>query len=110
MIEEMTMALPDVGVIEKFIYRGTFFAARHDPDPAVAADIRDRFVATDLFSAYAHRRGVDLSADSARTGRSGTGDPLTGSDLQDLTPAFLAHHFRHGSPAPIKAERPRGRR
>jgi len=110
MLEEMSLALSDMGVVEKFIYREPFFAGTHVADPDVVAGIRERFVATDLYSAYAHRRGtafdIDAELDAARSGRAGNGDPLAVSDLFDLMPAFLSHHPDEDEPQPIEAARP----
>ena len=77
----------------------------------MVAAIRERFVAADLFSAYANRRGTafDLDLGSARSGRAGNGDPLAVSDLFDLMPAFLSHHPDQDAPAPTQAIRPWGR-
>lgn len=110
MLEEMALALSDMGVVDKYIYKEPYFNATHEPDPAVVAAIRERFVATDLFSAYANRRGTafDLDLDSAKSGRAGNGDPLAVSDLFDLMPAFLSHHPDQDSPTPTEASRPWG--
>ena len=110
MLEEMALALSDLGVDQKYIYKEAFFNAHHEPEQAVVADIRERFVATDLYSAYANRRGTafDLDLDAARSGRAGNGDPLAVSDLFDLMPAFLSHHPDHGEPQPVEARGTRG--
>jgi ferredoxin-NADP reductase len=50
MIEEMSLALSDLGVDRTFIYQEAFFNARHKPDPLTLAATRGRFVAHDLFS------------------------------------------------------------
>jgi ferredoxin-NADP reductase len=80
MLEEMAQALSDMGVVDKYIYKEPYFDAGHSPDPETVARIRERFVATDLFSAYAARRGsmfdLDRDLDAARSGRAGNGDPL----------------------------------
>lgn len=55
MIEEMRLALSDLGVDEQLIYRETYFNVRHRADPRVLADIRSRFVAGDLLSPFAHQ-------------------------------------------------------
>ncbi len=110
MLEEMALALSDLGVVQKYIYKEPYFDAIHEPDPEVVAEIRERFVATDLFSAYAARRGsafdLDRDLEAARSGRAGNGDPLAVSDLFDLLPAFLSHHPDQDDPAPTHAERP----
>ncbi len=54
MIEEMASVLSDLGVDREFIYEEVYFNARYKPDPERLAEIRDRFVASDLFSPYAH--------------------------------------------------------
>ncbi len=69
MIEEMTLALSDLGVDRTFIYQEPFFNARHKPDPASLAATRSRFVAHDLFSP-----GADEDYALLRPER-----PLTGS-------------------------------
>jgi ferredoxin-NADP reductase len=110
MLEEMAMALSDLGVVQQYIYKEPYFDAIHDPDRDVVAHIRERFVATDLFSAYAARRGsefdLDKDLEAARTGKAGNGDPLAVSDLFDLLPAFLSHHPDQEDPKPTHVERP----
>jgi NAD(P)H-flavin reductase len=110
MLEEMALALSDLGVVQQFIYKEPYFDTVHDPDRAVVAAIRERFVATDLFSSYAARRGSDFDLDrdveAARTGKAGNGDPLAVSDLFDLLPAFLSHHPDQEDPKPTHVERP----
>ena len=111
MLEEMAFALSDMGVDHRFIYKEPYFNGTHQADPEVIAEIRERFVAADLFSAYANRRstgfGVDLNA--ARSGKAGNGDPLAVSDLFDLMPAFLSHHPDQEEPRPIQSKGPWGR-
>jgi NAD(P)H-flavin reductase len=111
MLEEMAFALSDMGVHHKFIYKEPYFNGTHQADPDVIAEIRERFVATDLFSAYAYRRGAGFGADldAARSGKAGNGDPLAVSDLFDLMPAFLSHHPDQDDPRPVQSERPWGR-
>jgi ferredoxin-NADP reductase len=110
MLQEMSLALSDLGVSQKYIYTEPYFDPAHQPDPKVVAAIRERFVATDLFSAYAARRGsafdLDRDLDAAVSGRAGNGDPLAVSDLFDLLPAFLSHHPDQENPAPTHVERP----
>lgn len=111
MVEEMAFALSDLGVVAKFIYKEPYFEGTHDPDPDVVTAIRERFVATDLFSALASRRGtaLDVDLDAARAGKAGNGDPLAPSDLFDLVPAFLSHRHEHKAPEPVGSRRFRGR-
>jgi len=111
MLEEMAFALSDMGVDQKYIYKEPYFNGTHEADQDVVAEIRERFVATDLFSAYANRRGTafDLDLDAARSGKAGNGDPLAVSDLFDLMPAFLSHHPDQDEPQPVQASRPWGR-
>jgi hypothetical protein len=73
--------------------------------------MRERFVASDLFSAYANRRSTGFGADldAARSGKAGNGDPLAVSDLFDLMPAFLSHHPDQEDPRPVEANGPWGR-
>jgi NAD(P)H-flavin reductase len=110
MLEEMALALSDLGVVQQFIYKEPYFDTVHDPDREVVAAIRERFVATDLFSAYAARRGsafdIDRDVEAARTGKAGNGDPLAVSDLFELLPAFLSHHPDQEDPQPTHVERP----
>jgi len=110
MLEEMALALSDLGVVQQYIYKEPYFDAIHEPDPAVVTRIRERFVATDLFSAYAARRGsafdIDRDVDAARSGKAGNGSPLAVSDLFDLLPAFLSHHPDQEDPKPTHVERP----
>ena len=110
MLEEMAFALSDLGVDLRHIYKEPFFNGTHQADPEVVADIRERFVATDLFSAHANRRGTafDLDLDAARSGKAGNGDPLAVSDLFDLMPAFLSHHPDQDRPEPVQSKRPWG--
>jgi NAD(P)H-flavin reductase len=110
MLEEMGMALSDMGVVQQHIYKEPYFDPIHQPNREVVARIRERFVATDLFSAYAARRGSEFDADrdieAARTGKAGNGDPLAVSDLFELLPAFLSHHPDQENPAPTHVEHP----
>jgi ferredoxin-NADP reductase len=110
MLEEMAFALSDMGVDLRHIYKEPYFNGIHEADPDMVADIRERFVATDLFSSYANRRGAGFGADldAARSGKAGNGDPLAVSDLFDLMPAFLSHHPDQENPKPIQSERPWG--
>jgi NAD(P)H-flavin reductase len=111
MLEEMALALSDMGVDLKYVYKEPYFNGIHQADPDVVADIRERFVATDLFSAYANRRGSGFGADldAARSGKAGNGDPLAVSDLFDLMPAFLSHHPDQEVPRPVQSKEPWGR-
>ncbi|MDQ3898398.1 MAG: FAD-dependent oxidoreductase [Actinomycetota bacterium] len=110
MLEEMALALSDLGVIQQYIYKEPYFDPIHEPDRDVVASIRERFVATDLFSAYAARRGsafdIDRDLEAAKKGKAGNGDPLAVSDLFELLPAFLSHHPDQEDPAPTHVERP----
>ena len=112
MLEEMAFALSDLGVDQKYIYKEPFFNGIHDPDPDVVAEIRERFVATDVYSPYANRRAsaFDLDLDAARSGKAGNGDPLAVSDLFDLMPAFLSHHPDQEDPQPVQSAGPWSRR
>jgi ferredoxin-NADP reductase len=110
MLEEMALALSDLGVVQQHIYKEPYFDTIHEPDREVVARIRERFVATDLFSSYAARRGsvfeIDKDIEAARSGKAGNGDPLAVSDLFELLPAFLSHHPDQENPAPTHVERP----
>jgi len=110
MLEEMALALSDLGVVQQYIYKEPYFDAANSPDRDVVTRIRERFVATDLFSAYAARRGsafdLDRDIEAARSGKAGNGEPMAVSDLFDLFPAFLSHHPDQEDPAPTHVERP----
>ena len=54
MIEEMATALSDFGVDQRDIYQESYFNSRYRPEASTLAEIRSRFVASDLFSPYAH--------------------------------------------------------
>lgn len=56
MIEELAVALSDLGVDGSFIHEEVYFNVRHRPDPRVLSEIRARFVASDLFSPHAHQQ------------------------------------------------------
>ncbi len=55
MIEEMRAALSDLGVDEQLIHREIYFNVRYRADPRSLAELRERFVAADLFSPQAHQ-------------------------------------------------------
>ena len=57
MIEELSSALSDLGVARELIHTEAYFNIRHRPAPEVVADIRGRFVATDLFSPFTDQQG-----------------------------------------------------
>jgi NAD(P)H-flavin reductase len=111
MLEEMAFALSDMGVDHRYIYKEPYFNGTYQADADVVAEIRERFVATDLFSAYANRRGTGFGADldAARSGKAGNGDPLAVSDLFDLMPAFLSHHPDQDDPRPVQSKGAWGR-
>jgi ferredoxin-NADP reductase len=52
MIAELSTALSDLGVDERLIYEEVYFNSKYRPSPDALADIRARFVATDLISPY----------------------------------------------------------
>ncbi|HWH33718.1 MAG TPA: FAD-binding oxidoreductase [Acidimicrobiales bacterium] len=54
MIEEVSTVLSDLGVDQRDVYQEAYFNSRYRPDAATLAGIRERFVARDLFSPYAH--------------------------------------------------------
>ncbi|MDP8988011.1 MAG: FAD-binding oxidoreductase [Actinomycetota bacterium] len=56
MTQEMATALSDFGVDERRIHQEVYFNVKHRPEAAVLDEIRDRFVASDLFSPYAHQK------------------------------------------------------
>ena len=112
MLEEMAFALSDLGVDQRYIYKEPFFNGIHEPDAGVVADIRERFVATDVYSPYANRRASAFHSDldAARSGKAGNGDPLAVSDLFDLMPAFLSHHPDQEDAQPVQSAKPWGGR
>ncbi len=56
MIEEMSAAVSDMGVDNKLVHQEAYFNVKYRPDQRDLAAIRDRFVATDLFSPYRHHQ------------------------------------------------------
>ena len=56
MVEETSTVLSDLGVDKRLIYEESYFNVRYRPDPRDLADIRSRFVASDLFSPYQHQQ------------------------------------------------------
>jgi ferredoxin-NADP reductase len=54
MIEEMATVLSDLGVDRRNVYQEAYFNSRYRPDASILAEIRNRFVANDLFSPYSH--------------------------------------------------------
>lgn len=52
MIAEFSTVLSDLGVDERLIYEEIYFNSKWRPSPATLADLRARFVATDLISPY----------------------------------------------------------
>ncbi len=54
MIEEIATVLSDLGVDQRHLYQEAYFNVRHRPPPTTLAEIRARFVASDLFSPFAH--------------------------------------------------------
>jgi ferredoxin-NADP reductase len=54
MIEEMATVLSDLGVDQRDIYQEAYFNSRYRADACTLAEIRSRFVASDLFSPFAH--------------------------------------------------------
>lgn len=99
MIDELARALSDVGVAQRFIYEEAFFNGHHVADRAVVAAIRERFVADDLFSAFAHRESSLFALERplvARAGApAGNADPSAPSDVFG-GPQFLSHVARAG--------------
>lgn len=56
MIEEMRMALSDLGVPRTSIHEEAYFNGKYRPEPKDLDEIRRRFVASDLFSPHAHQQ------------------------------------------------------
>lgn len=90
MIQEMALALSDLGVIDKHVYKEPFFNARHQADPAIVRAVRERFVAHDLDGPYVRRLSVDADLDPAPARAPGGGRALSPSQLYDLLPAYIA--------------------
>jgi NAD(P)H-flavin reductase len=93
MIEQLAAALSDLGLSRRSIYEEPYFDARRRPDPATVAAIRDRFVANDLFSAFAHREATKLHAYVPVGATLPNADPSALSDLF-RGPEFLSHRRR----------------
>lgn len=55
MIEEVAAVLSDLGVDTRCVYQEAYFNVKYRPDQRSLADIRRRFVASDLFSPYEHQ-------------------------------------------------------
>lgn len=85
MIEELAMALSDMGVSDEYIYKEPYFNARRHPDPAVLDQIRSRFVARDLFSPFAHQQRELFHLERPL----GNADPAAGSDVVRRIPASV---------------------
>lgn len=56
MIEEMASAVSDMGVDNKLVYQEAYFNVKYRPDQQSLSEIRDRFVASDLFSPFRHQQ------------------------------------------------------
>ncbi len=77
MIEEISTALSDLGVDKRLVYEEYFFNGKYRADPAVVADIRERFLGSDLDSPMALRAEIegmatrwrDTASPSQGTGR-----------------------------------------
>ena len=91
MIEEMALALSDVGVNVHLFHKEPFFDASHNPDPATVAAIRRRFVASDARTDYARAGAAPFDPNRIlAAGRDRTG-PLSVTDLFESLPGFLDH-------------------
>jgi ferredoxin-NADP reductase len=95
MIEELAGALSDLGVAQQFVYEEPYFNGRHVADRAVVSAIRGRFVANDLFSAFAHRESSLFALEKPLGGAPGNVDPMAPSDVFG-GPEFLSHVARAG--------------
>lgn len=72
MIEEMCCALSDMGVDDLMLHTEVYFNVRYRPTPERVAEVRDRFVADDLFTPFAHREAQGFMPErpvAARRGR-----------------------------------------
>ncbi len=56
MIEEMSAAVSDMGVDNKLVHQEAYFNVKYRPDQQSLSEIRDRFVASDLFSPFRHQQ------------------------------------------------------
>ncbi len=91
MIEEMALALSDVGVNERLFHKEPFFDASHDPDPATVAAIRARFVASDARSDYARVDARQFDPGRILAAGRTRNESLSVSDLFESLPGFLDH-------------------
>jgi ferredoxin-NADP reductase len=76
MIEEMCCALSDMGVDDLMLHTEMYFDVRYRATPERVAEVRDRFVAHDLFTPFAHREADGFIPDrlgSRRRRRRATG-------------------------------------
>jgi ferredoxin-NADP reductase len=71
MTQEMATALSDFGVDQRRIHEEVYFNVKHRPEPAVLDEIRDRFVARDLFSPYVHQKEGLFLPESSTSRRAG---------------------------------------
>jgi NAD(P)H-flavin reductase len=103
MTEEMATALSDMGVADEFVYDEPYFNRKHNPDPDTVAAIRDRFVATDLFSPMAHQQTLPslFHVERPLGDRRGNADPNAPSDLVRRMPKTAERAYRA---APAKGE------
>ena len=74
MIEEMRMALSDLGVFRELIYEEPYFNARHKPDSEALARVRQRFVARDLNSPLAQREAFEREKEEREKGEREKGE------------------------------------
>ncbi len=56
MIDELSTAISDLGVAKQFVYEEAYFNVKYRADEQTVAAIRERFVASDLFSPYRHQQ------------------------------------------------------
>jgi len=89
MIEELALALSDVGVDRELIYKEPFFDASHDPDAATVAAIRRRFVASDARSDYAKAGATPFDPNRILAAGRTRAESLSVSDLFESLPGFL---------------------
>lgn len=74
MIEEMSAAISDMGVDNKLIHQEAYFNVKYRPDQRTLAEIRDRFVASDLFSPFRHQQAGQFMPEHPVTERRPTLD------------------------------------
>lgn len=86
MIEDMTRALSDLGVVQKLIYKEPFFNAGYEADPEDVAAILDRFVVVHRPSQHPHGPEATADVDEVLRNPASHGP----SELFDLIPTLIS--------------------